>query len=539
MKYSLLIADDEQMERDALRFIINRESGRIGEVYDAANGREAVARATEVMPDIVLLDIKMPGINGVDAAARILEQRPETRVVFLTAYNYFDYAQQAIRLGVADFIVKPATDERVLEVINRVVADLDAERQSGASHTITEQRLQQARCALEESLVLSLVRGEPESTHLDDQSDALDLRESRAVAFALQFDFSSYPMRVETDAQRLVLRRRCIGELKTGLAAYYDRFLCAHQGETAHMLAVLPDVTGTCPTPDHAVLEHTLNTIHDTVAIRCVLGADLVPRTIDAAGQGMQNAVLARGAARQQNHPVVVAGPDSLEMMRFEDASVATSRDTLERELVAAINRGEKAEAVGIGRRWLPDIISSHTSARAVRRRVTELMVILAHEFEIDPEEITTGNHPVMDRIEAAADTAELEHALSDGIGAVYDAVAGAERAEPVNRQVEEARLYIEREFRRHLTLEDVAAQVRLSPYYFSRAFKSHTGSSFVDYLNSQRVARARKLLRQSALTVKEIAHEVGYADPNYFSRVFKQHTHLTPTAYRSKNVLH
>ncbi|MFP4508562.1 MAG: response regulator [Spirochaetaceae bacterium] len=547
MKYTLLIADDEQMEREALRLIVNRESEHIGAIYDAANGREAVEKALAFSPDIVLLDIKMPGMNGVDAAMRILDKRPRTRIVFLTAYNYFDYAQQAIRLGVLDFIVKPATDDRILEAINRVVSDLEEYSVHGSKHTLTERRLVQAQCALEESLVISLVRGDQDASHVHDQIGALDLENRRCIAFALFFDFSSYPMGVDTDAQRLVLRRRCLNELKTRLRLFFDRFLMTHHDETAHVLAVLPERSTTAHDNadstygagvDIAALETAVSDIRRIVGIQCFLGSDLVPRVLEQSGSGIQNAIFARGTARKHQrsveifdlHPPEERTPRPQAEVPYERASeLDISR------LIGALYDADQEQVGLVARRWFVNTSRREPDAQTVRRRVAELFVILAHEFEMDPQKILHDDRAVMDRIDMSADTSELERAMTDGIHALRQAVDRSVKREPVHHQIELARQYIDEHYHKQLALDDVAARVRLSPYYFSRVFKSYTGSNFVDYLNTRRIAAAKRMLRKGGLSVKEIAHSVGFTDPNYFAKVFKHHAHLTPSAYRNK----
>ena len=110
--YTLLIADDEGLEREALRYIIQRGNERIDRIIEAANGREAVESARSQEPDIAILDIKMPGTNGVEAARKIKEFLPSCRIIFLTAFDTFDYAREALRLGAEDFLVKPVEDDR-------------------------------------------------------------------------------------------------------------------------------------------------------------------------------------------------------------------------------------------------------------------------------------------------------------------------------------------------------------------------------------------------------------------------------------------
>ncbi len=552
MTYKLLIADDEQMERDALRYIIARGCAQIGAVLDAANGREAVEIAAREQPEIVLLDIKMPGINGVEAAGRILAQAPDTKLVFLTAYDYFDYAQQAIRLGVVDFLVKPATDERVVEVINGLVARLEESDRSNELRSEREHRLARARCALEEALVLGLVRGDLRHDQIEEQIHALDLEGRSAAAASITVDFASYPMQVETEAQRTVLRRRCVHELKAILQQRGITGLTAHGSHIIHALLLEPPEAELGSEALVEVLETFVETVRRKFSIRCVVGVEPEKRPPAGSAASFRSAVLARSraergerGARDRGGEMVVPADDfALESggeaeleggPRQEDRY--GSIDELEHHLCEAVAAGDEEHALELAQATMTRLLEWARPFAELRRAGMELVIVTARRVDVRPAELRYNGVGVLERIERSAEPGELQCALREAV----TSLCGAGRAqvrERAHQQIERARSLIEHEYARCLSLEELAGEARLSPYYFSRAFKLQTGSSFVDYLNLVRVGHAKRLLRESSLSVKEIATAVGFSDPNYFSRVFKHHTQITPTQYRSKTVL-
>ena len=123
--YTLLIADDEAIEREAIRYFIDQSSLEFEAVEEAANGIEAVAKALQLQPDIIIMDVKMPGKDGLEAAKEIRQFRPEARIIFLTAYNEFEFAHKAIKVKADDFIIKPAYSDNLLKVLFEVIEDLD------------------------------------------------------------------------------------------------------------------------------------------------------------------------------------------------------------------------------------------------------------------------------------------------------------------------------------------------------------------------------------------------------------------------------
>lgn len=128
----ILVADDELYERTAIARLLADTFGSGVEVRMAENGQRAVEIASLWRCGLAFLDIEMPGLNGLEAAKRIREQNPACRIVFLTAYGEFEYAQTALRLGAQDYLLKPAEDEEIIEIVNRVRALDSAEKPPAA-----------------------------------------------------------------------------------------------------------------------------------------------------------------------------------------------------------------------------------------------------------------------------------------------------------------------------------------------------------------------------------------------------------------------
>ena len=166
----ILIADDEHIEREILTDIICRRMEHEAEVRTAENGRRAVEIATLWGADIVLMDIEMPGVNGLDAVRQIMAQRPATKVLFITAYSLFQYAHEAVRLGACDYILKPVDADNVEQAIRRAAAQAETQRQleelarAGAGQEV------EADSGDRVSLMLSKVKGYLQNNYMYDVS---------------------------------------------------------------------------------------------------------------------------------------------------------------------------------------------------------------------------------------------------------------------------------------------------------------------------------------------------------------------------------
>lgn len=118
----ILVVDDEALSCAMIREIIEERFLQVGVVAEAGNGRKAVEKALQIRPDVVLMDIEMPIMNGVEAAKKIREQIPDCEIVFLTAYAEFEYARQAMRIGAAEFLLKPVDEEELVAVLQRLLS---------------------------------------------------------------------------------------------------------------------------------------------------------------------------------------------------------------------------------------------------------------------------------------------------------------------------------------------------------------------------------------------------------------------------------
>lgn len=136
--YKLLIVDDEAVEREAIQYFISRSNLSFASVAEAVNGVQAVDLARKLMPEIILMDIKMPGKTGLEAAQEIRLFNRDCKIIFLTAFNEFEYAQKAIKIKAEDFIIKPAYSETLLKVLAQVIADLDNSRGISMHQSVSE-----------------------------------------------------------------------------------------------------------------------------------------------------------------------------------------------------------------------------------------------------------------------------------------------------------------------------------------------------------------------------------------------------------------
>ena len=161
----LLIADDEKLEREALAELVQRRFEREAVLEMAENGRKAADTAVLWGADLILMDIEMPGMSGLDAARAVLAQRPSCRVIFVTAYSLFQYAHEAVHLGACDYLLKPVDPDELEASVRRAMRQIETERK------------------LEE---LAAARPQPEQTETEEETeDAPEESENSQTALVM------------------------------------------------------------------------------------------------------------------------------------------------------------------------------------------------------------------------------------------------------------------------------------------------------------------------------------------------------------------
>lgn len=211
----ILIADDEGYERDLLAGLLDQRLGREAEIRTAENGRLAVDAAALWAADVVLMDIEMPGINGIDAARQILAQRPECKVIFITAYSLFTYAHEAVKLGACDYILKPVDPDDVERAVRRAASQAEAQRQLEAMAASSAELLESADNYDKTNLLMGKVKKYLQHNYmmndisLDSVSAILNLNASYFSALfkrTFQVNFLDYLTELRMDAARELLR---------------------------------------------------------------------------------------------------------------------------------------------------------------------------------------------------------------------------------------------------------------------------------------------------------------------------------------------
>jgi len=524
--YKILLADDEGIELDALRFILEKNFSGQCDIETAKTGYDAVELAERFRPDIAVMDIRMPGINGMEAIQAMQSFHPGILFIVLTAYDKFEYAKEAISLSVFEFLTKPVNRMVFSDAMRRAMSKVDAERKTRNAALKNRERLENMIPVLESSFVYMLLMQSGDASNYQRLFDTMGIEASCATIMVLELTKSvggdlldldikanevyasirglikeSFPCIVGPAMANRVIIARPADESEN---EYYERLLLIEQGRT---------------------LAHR---VEDKIGVECKLGIGTT-MSLDHLCESYSQAVKAVKHCKG-----IVSHFNDLPIVPVFEAGYPVER---EKHLEEMVLRGDVQGAVSDAEvffQWMVDQYPEHDMA--IRLKVLEF--VLRAEYAVFHEGGMKYNF--LDRDDYLQTVLATEN-YDDLKAWFFLKIAQSTRNistkadEKANRIIAKARAFIDRNFQRDLTLEEVSREVHVSPYYFSKLFKEQTGENFINYLTLRRIETAKQLLSDGRLNVKNVCTEIGYNDPNYFSRLFKRFEGITPTEYREQ----
>lgn len=520
--YKIMLAEDEALVRENMIQNIDWEQYGFRMACACENGQEAIDQLPAVLPNVVITDICMPLVDGLELARHIQTHYPSIFVVILTGYNEFDYAQRAVRLHVHDFVLKPVVPSEFCAMLSRLAAELDERSSRRDDMRNLYNRAQQAEGALRNMLFRRLLREQP---------PAAQLREDAARA-GLAFDCEAYGV----------------------LAA--DAADAASSPSARAALQLLDAAQATAVKYPHCVSA----LIDDRYAVLLLGGrtqAEIAERTLDAGN------MLLSAALRVCRPPVQIgvggccADPSGLHRCAVEAFHALGYGFSLERSLVvdqraATAERkitaadplpSERAILQAVQARGFPKAqellagLFGEMRRRGLHRDVC--IPVLQHLrfslYDLVAPELRDAA-PSLPETEAWFRSTEIERLFSQLVAFIAQSSL-PEQEDPAERCVHDAEKYIHAHYNdMEFSLAELLASLNVSKSYFSSAFKARTGRTFVEYLTAVRMDRAKFLLSSTSLCTYEIAEQTGFSDPHYFSVTFKRCVGLTPRDYREAN---
>lgn len=234
--YRIMLADDEGIVIDSLKFIIEKEFGDLCEIQYAKTGRSVIELAESFRPDIAVMDIQMPGINGIDAIKEIKKSNSSTVFIVMSAYDKFDYAQEAISLGVLEYITKPMERKRILAVLKKAMEIIDREKEKRKRELLVKEKLETVVPIIESGLISNILLQEHFEEDIENYKTLLGIDSGYAYMVAVVCGDEQQGNHMTNAVGSSVRMQNHYQEVRTILKEYFN---CYVGSVMANKLAVL------------------------------------------------------------------------------------------------------------------------------------------------------------------------------------------------------------------------------------------------------------------------------------------------------------
>lgn len=506
----IVIVEDEAPIRNGMGKILHKINASYEVVGIAENGLQGLELIEKTRPDLIITDIQMPDMNGLEMLSQLRKKKNPCKAIVLTAYSNFEYAKQAIELGIENYILKPIKITELSKALKQVETNLSAEREK-------EEAL-----SLENIFAGAMMGHLPKVESLDVRMKAkygLDSTQPLNILLIWlgeHYDQNQAKVKLllEGDDMKKVISHMFLSEIKGNrmiVAIYYgeprNKNLYAYiQRQLMPVLCETVKEELIClwkESPDLTKMLETMNIMREKMDWNLLLGRGVIL---------------------------------SAEQIMNLNAQPLKYPADLEAQAKQAIVKGNQLEFEKCFQRFIKvcrQEVHEPKEIKEVCMRYCWNVLDIAKESSHLVKEYTPES--IVHVISQAVQWKEIEEALR-----IFFKQVVLTDDEPQQKSgsilAQQARQMIKENYQDGITLEEIADRLHVSDEYLSSQFKKETGVTFSETIRKYRMERIKQLLQESNLKLNQIANMVGYSDPKYMSKVFKEETGMLPAEFRKVN---
>jgi two-component system response regulator YesN len=534
--WTIAVVDDERQVLTGMRKIIPWQELNAKPVGEAADGEEGLKLILAEQPDIVITDIYMPVKNGLDMIEELRKQQYEGKIIILSGYADFEYARQAMRLNVDDYLSKPVTVQTLKDVLGKAIGTLEREREKALHADERQRKLKLYEPIAQQERLKALVTGPVGFGGAHWPDEAADIAKQQYRVAAIEIERSE-----RLDGMKPAdwhLFRFAVANIASELAAELRldvQPVELYGQQTVVLLRFPQDV----PNDDSRRLavqfaRQLIHAAEDYLRIRIQIGIGAMKGETKNIAESTEEAFLAL-------HEKLCVPDEAFPIFIYKRKEDAEGRKVSELRPIRHYH--EIAQALGS--------LQQDLAAEAVERLAVLLLdwpELTAADLQRVAREVWTickyTLHGTGHGLEEAFPAEGIERELTglvmplqfrewalDKIAAVCARFSRSENLKH-KQAVDFMVRYVHEHYIEDLRLADLAEKVYISRNYLSNIFRDATGETFNDYVTKMRIEKAKSLLAEGKLMVYEIAERVGYKNVPYFTTLFKKHTGRNPTDF-------
>jgi len=538
--YRVLIVEDEKMEREGIRQLLSWMDLDIEISGEASNGKQALDMAEQTKPDIVITDIKMVGISGLQLASILQSWFPDIKIIFITGYQDFTYAKNAISLGAYGYVLKPVDEEELYQAVKKAVDQFDFEIYTKREKNILTRQVEETLPLLQQQFLKKLLLNTSYSDEFLARIKDLGIFNEGETYHVVVISLDNYRLyeRRSSKEQIWSLTQTILHDLNKSIGRDLSSTVVQIEDNLySFLLKQLSSDTGeiieSCLKRVIKNLVKIFN-ISTTIAISqstssCNNINRLYEETLDATKAkwciGSGRVIWASEMGYASNDIVV-------------DKKLELDYTDIQANITKMMLFGEKYEIVKYLDEYFSNLPAELKNTKkhfqTLCLKILEICIKLLTEANQSVSDIIRDRLSMLDELLLYETYDSLKKWVIDRVMELTICMSKI-KTNRSSRLVEKVYNIIQDYYNQDITIEMISDMVYFSPNYISRIFKNETGITILQCLTKVRMEKAVEMMKNPSLKIAEITEKVGYRSASYFGQIFKQYYGVTPKEYMDK----
>lgn len=520
--YTIVVADDEEELRRAIIRKINWEEIGFRVVGEAENGIDALELVEKLEPDLLLTDIRMPFVTGIELARQVREIRPATHIAFLSGFDDFSYAQQAIQYNIISYLLKPISMAELTKELYVIKEKMDG--------IFREFEARQRGQTDEEGVFIPLLLDEFQEGFSEEKETLLRKQAVECGLLSEETSPFSYVVMVVgfyDENGRNHTTRSQVHSVDTVLNKYLKHVSFYVEGRVVSLLA------GTQVSLEkylHIAVDEVIQNTERILKMRCLVGVSRRIEKLSFGHEAYREAVNAGSYDRKNKSSVHFAADE--ERAKVLDIDYISNSV---KEVENLIRGGAETELAEYIKQLFAELREKQTTRAGVNFLVVQLLAGVCRQI-FSVTDVEEQDYTMMQQMAFfTGSLEEMEIKITEFCLRVREIITNQRKKSGIVLCDKTMQMIENMYDNPDMTLNYVSGQIGVSPNYLSALIRKHTGKTFVDLLTAKRIETAKELLLCSTMKIREISEKCGYSDQHYFSYCFKKYTGFSPGAMREQ----
>ncbi|MEH6991866.1 response regulator [Neobacillus drentensis] len=535
--YKVMLVDDDYPVIELLSEAIEWENLGVMLQSTHENGAAAFEKALYEMPDILITDIGMPKMNGIELTKMLKELNPQLQIVILSCHSEFEFAKQALRLQVQDYLVKDMFDpEDLCQVIKRIVDNLEKQKKKDVKQVQLQHLLDKNKNSMRERLIKKTInQASVDEKEWLNEAESLGLQLDRTAYTASMGIIHDYNLKKERHLSEDTLTfaiQNIVSDIIKGSKSEAVFFSFGAK----EILLCFPnlhklkkgcfDEKKECIQKIQKALKNYFN-----INISFMMGKSFSSFT------ELRNELILLQSAKHQRFYMAPGTIIKREVVQPENDDLFSKYDEAASEFRELMVVKDESMITPIVTKWITFIEEKKFHPELVKEWMLKLLLDFKVKLQalqlFRSEYIVEGLH---NKIILSNNLSELKVLLIDFFKSLLKRSQAA-YSQTKRSEILDAIGYVSRNLEKRISLEEVSSYLFLNQSYFSRLFKKEVGENFVEFVTKMKITRAKELLEQTPDSVGKICERLGYDNQSYFIKLFKTHVGVTPIEFRGGKV--